>query len=46
MLDAASVFLGSDKQSTKEYLKKELKENAFILTIQSILIVIDSTKLF
>jgi hypothetical protein len=27
MLDAASVFLGSNRQSTKEYLKKELKEN-------------------
>ena len=42
MLDAASVFLGSDKQSTKEYLKKELKEHDSLI-IQSILIVIDST---
>ena len=29
MLDDASVFLGIDKQSTKEYLKKGLKEPVF-----------------
>ena len=28
MLDDASVFLGFDKQSTKEYLKMGLKEDA------------------
>ena len=28
MLDAASVFLGSDKQSTKEHLKKGIREHA------------------
>ena len=28
MLDDASVFLGIDKQSTKEYLKMGLKEDA------------------
>ena len=45
MLDAASVFLGSDKQSTKEYLKKGIKRTCVVLIIQSILIVIDSTKI-
>jgi hypothetical protein len=28
MLDDASVFLGFNKQSTKEYLKMKLKEDA------------------
>ena len=41
MLDAASVFLGSDKQSTKEHLKKGIKRTCVVLIIQSILIVIE-----
>jgi len=28
MLDAASVFHSSDRQSTKEHLKKEIREHA------------------